>query len=957
MLHRFPRIFRRKNLRLPPDRGKETNPTVERLRRKIADKVAKPKKDAAMNIIEQIKASRIINNKMIEDVKDIKVRLFILDIVISDQISKDLKMSANNTMNETVDVKVNSSGIGTPGKKTEKQCPVKDCSFQCVWKSKMENHLSKIHGIESNGAANTSNSDTVNTTIFNSGLGSPSKTSTQTPETPAQGPKNGKRARDTEDDDDWSEEPNAKKGGKGDRDTSINDNELVEALQEAEDTANKELIEKIMKKAAGEKKFELEEEVEVKEEGTEEKGEKEKPRRADPREFCVFGDIDDSTASILITEEESSERFTTTISSPEKNSLGAVGKMLDGSLEEASYYDIKDHENDRVLLAASRSNEEELRSHVAVLMMKLEKADELREGDKKNIKHLEEILNKKDKKFLEVQKKLASAEKENETWKQIGKEYLSGQNSSSNMVNKDEIQKMKKKLEEITKKLETAEIQKERAVENAKYQKDLADRTQKALVQEQGEHAKTKRKIPCEKTKCEDTKKCPWGHPKENPKKKINRRCDFFNPLTGKGCRKGDSCAFLHIRSTAQELNLPEPVPLLKTEEVKKEEIKKEEPKTPEINATSPLYSFSSQDVRFKKEEDKTNKEEVSMEVDNMDEVKVVGVSTASPNTVDDYKTCEEYQKKLLESRQSSAMTSRRTPFVRAPSPLTIDNNVKIEVSSPSSTIKPSSPHSSLPSPSPSPSPVPTPSQTPSPSPSPTPSPNPHVEQAISIPLSVFNSMTQNLQVPSPIVQKLRQLDSRSPGSLSPASSQGQPQGNQGEWQQLARTQSQDTMSRNQGLTQPGQKTPTWEVFSPESQDCLAQVDQFLKQERLEVTRKQELQAQQARENLNQAQGPSSGNVSNNHMMNPQFFQFMRTMNPPMNPQMAQNSPLLQNMNMNQPMNQFMNQPMNQPMNQQTMSQQDMMAGITMLSNRLQAQQQQQQEQRFQLNQDQKFQF
>ena len=213
----------------------------------------------------------------------------------------------------------------------------------------------------------------------------------------------------------------------------------------------------------------------------------------------------------------------------------------------------------------------------------------------------------------------------------------------------------------------------------------MADKTQAALIQEQGEHAKTKRRIPCTKNKCEDQKKCPWGHKNvvKTPLKDI--KCQYFNPISGKGCRNGKDCRFMHERNAPivqingeeEETNSQEEVPPPPPQNPnKRKRTSSSKSSVSSIKTPKPVPVLENnntfQDNSQKKNSEKTNENQNSqMEIDE-EPIQVIGGTSATPDSQknNDYRECEAYQRKLREQRNQSVFHDvRLSPRNNTPSP------------------------------------------------------------------------------------------------------------------------------------------------------------------------------------------------------------------------------------------------------------------------------------------------
>ena len=130
-----------------------------------------------------------------------------------------------------------------------------------------------------------------------------------------------------------------------------------------------------------------------------------------------------------------------------------------------------------------------------------------------------------------------------EEWKKKGEKFLTG-NASDNT---ESVKLLTEQVRKLSKKVKDMEIIRDRALTQAKENRELATGFRTQLLTEQGAHSKTKRRIPCSDENCSgDQKQCPFGHQRKQRTSKINRPCRYYLPQQGKTCNEGENCRFLH---------------------------------------------------------------------------------------------------------------------------------------------------------------------------------------------------------------------------------------------------------------------------------------------------------------------------------------------------------------------------------------------------------------------------
>ena len=617
-----------------------------------------PELNAAMGLMKKIKIEFENEIRMAGEMCELKFRIFILHHIISDQLSK-CEMAAKNVSSanlssengEAKERSRNGSGSSlpetTPKRKPQaaRYCTVEGCKFECKHKKKMDEHM-KTHEEEPNNSM--AQSESVNTTMFVNGLDSPSKSSTQTPitATPAQSPlgKPGKRNR---------------RGSSGEyptnivtkaakiqldetTDRSLNDdavtNEELVALGDSAEMMNMIKLKASMGTNDTTMYQSMTQETELGIGGTRELSpEPEKPKKEGK-------DFDESELLLAeageyeeVFEEEEKENFITP-----HETMSDMDQVNNNTME-LEDYDAAKMEQLQTALANSRSREEEMTTELAGEKLKNQKLSDLLDQKEKIIKELRELVIKRDMKSLELNESLKKVNEElkkekvtNEEWKKVGKEYLNGTGT-----NKAEVKKLTAKVEKLTKNFNDMTIQKDRAVEMAKNQKELYEKTERALTKEMGDHAKTKRRIPCHKEKCEDQKSCPWGH-KQTGSTQKRRKCDFYQPSSGRGCRNGEDCTFVH--ETPNQAPNTQATP--KTNNKNQNKIKNIPPKI-EVSLPEPSPILANNNVvqEFSQSTPNAEAEESVMEVDES-EVKVVGAKTTSRE--EDYRSCQEYVQRQI---------------------------------------------------------------------------------------------------------------------------------------------------------------------------------------------------------------------------------------------------------------------------------------------------------------------
>ena len=926
------------NSKDPPDGWKKRRNKMS-LRKEI------PEFNAAFEMRNRIKQTITNNVQVTEDICELKFKIFILNHVISEQILKTEKMSANSTLDNS-DVK-NFSDNGTPegtpasGNKDKQRiyCNIPGCKKYRLTMKKMEAHLRDDHNLK-----NVSD-DTVNTTIFNEGVDSPTKHSTQTPATATATPKanitkgKGKRQLSPKQEEEGPATAKMKMDESQVRfePSQVDEEEWSKAAEDVENQHSEtvELLRKVREEGEKAKEVELEETAE-------EEGE-------------TFMDADEEIKRALSPEKEKNPG-----AHDDDESVCLLAQEVT-SLEVSSFedHDGKRQEENEILITELRSNEMELKGQVSRLIMEKESLYDLLDEERNKVKALQEVCIQKDKKINEaevntkdIEKRLNKAENFNEEWKKVGKEYLAGSKS-----NKEGVNDLKKKYETLLKKVETLTIQRDRAIDNANNQKDLADKTQAALVQEQGEHAKTKRRIPCNKPKCEDMKNCPYGHKKDRKNEVL---CTFFNST---GCNKGDSCRFKHVKNdsssgangTKDDLIPPPQTPKnsfsnssTKSKPPQKPTPKNtHKPKPPliKINTPSPVPTLQNNNS-LQEIPSGRNLETEEMEVDEeVRDVKTTedNMKTNKNKVNNDYLECEAYQKKLNEAKGIHSLKVNEIKDQRTPSPDYRSPHDEMTVKTPV-----------LPSPSPSPSPNPTPSGS----------------QMVTIPLITLQKLS-NLQS-SPKTNELQdnklnnnfltnvmkydsnlsvtdtsRANSISPAPVSPAASMNN----------MVRVSTPDLLSvmspGQQDLQREGlQQMPEGGVLvSPLSIQYQALIDKMLKEQRNMVNAQQN-----AQQNVQQIAPPTAHQPMMNlhqqqlHQINQILLQNTQTQN--QGQQQAAMQPQVQHQAHPQQQQQQAASPV-----QPVMNEEEMMAQVRELSRRLMESQNRQQNQQFPNNQESRFKF
>ena len=703
-------IFVRNN-KDPPDKVTSRNTTFKTAQEKKTTRNWTKYAASYKNILQQVESKINKQKNVVNKMNELKFKFFVIDNVVSDcedKINSILKMANNNSVLSDIE----SNNPGTPGgsrKLPEIFCCIEGCDFSCKQKKKMDKHMSLVHS-----------SDTVNTEIFNDGIKSPDKTSTQNGYTLSK-----KRPLS----------PNQKEGAREVKmkieevsSATIAPDETLDDLAQAELSAGAdytELMYQIQQKGEERKRaaaaastggmgendtnssINLGTETSLEESAeTLPTGELEWPTglvteqgnsgSKQSEEYCAFTDSGDissqnqrSASDIsmnLLAEEEEDEKFTTvggdgdeTIHNPHLEEINEMQGEIDSKTAQ---------------LADALSNVEEMKSQVQLLQLKVGKLNEEKEKDANTIRNLQKLVLEKDTKNIknlntikDLNTKVLKAENDNKKWKQMGQDYLLKDNNTvevdklrqsvTEMMKKSD--KLSKKCENLTKKCENLTVEKNKAHANAKESKDLAERNHQALLQEKGDHARTKKQIRCTKEDCTGGKKCPFNHPKSR-KKLVNRVCDFFD--TKNGCNKGDSCAFLHEKkdnvkkennslpppSTTSSTSTspppavtptttpaptptptPNPTPTIQpTPSATSAPNPIPTPKTNTVSNASMNDMFAETVVGG----DNTNKEE-QMEVDIRPTPSTSGQSINPQNSINDYRQCQEYQRRYHGNKPS----------------------------------------------------------------------------------------------------------------------------------------------------------------------------------------------------------------------------------------------------------------------------------------------------------------
>ena len=324
----------------------------------------------------------------------------------------------------------------------------------------------------------------------------------------------------------------------------------------------------------------------------------------------------------------------------------------------------------------------------------LEKDDVISKQDKK-IKDLEAVKDRSEAERSIYHGRNRDLEAENKRlksevtlWKKSGLDYLKG----SDRDNATKIAELTKKVGDLTKLQNDMKIARDKALVQAKENREIAWNYRTQLLQEQGAHAKTKRMIQCTNKDCSgDNKSCPFGHKNnKNPASltKINRQCRFFNPYTGSGCRDGEDCRFLHEKKNESVADIFEESTSgerKKDEVMKKErEVEKKEKKTEKKK--DGIRKKKKEVVLVESDDDKMdvdsviNKDQLggagpgtSRQVDQP-KIKVDPASPIPPPAnfnPEDYLACKEFQNKFMSRpdvkvknspSQSPIMSSSLTP-------------------------------------------------------------------------------------------------------------------------------------------------------------------------------------------------------------------------------------------------------------------------------------------------------
>ena len=709
--------FRRKRERMPPDRGK----------RKKRKKKGWPKKEREGANVQNLKYSKELNaaqaqinrinhisadrQKLCDEFRIMNIKIIVCEKLISDQIASFnpiLKMSdcmssssvdkcveaeasivfsssaANN--NDTLPLKENKKN-GTPSRKPQKtlHCYVPGCVFSCKWLRKLKEHIVDIHG-----------SDSLDSTMFSEGLSSPGKTSTQGPHPLA------KRKFESVDSGTVEPEPTKKKlDEKEFNNITINEtcdeNELTKAAEEAEMTHDM-LLQQVKMKAEA---LKLVENAAERLSGTAENTssgplvtERDPDQSSQHVSNFIWSDSGVPTqkeAEIELEESVPEDTFVSMDNNSMSQTLLGSPKMTVASEMDSLLSQV---ESLQKLLAHSKSSETELENRCAGQGFKIEKLkqdlEEARAANR-NLKDAADANANKVKELRamnkEINAKNQNLEKQAKEWKVLGEQFMLKDVAKEEA----EISKMKKEMAAMAKKIENLTIAKNRAEESAKANRELSHMTNEAYTMEKGNHARTKKQIPCSNPDCEGGKTCEYGHGKASAaakaaagsgRKKINKKCKYFNIWTGLGCNKED-CLFIHDTTKVGARK-----------------------KVSNNSSSSASVSEVSKRDMFEETKEDAEKMDVDVVVEDQqqkkkEEVKVIGAKTATlaGDRLEDYKSCEVYQKRYLEASKVN-QPSQKTPNGAEP------RSAAVPVT-PTLTIPPKSPV--LPSPTPSPTPVPQP--------------------------------------------------------------------------------------------------------------------------------------------------------------------------------------------------------------------------------------------------------
>ena len=441
------------------------------------------------------------------------------------------EMATNNmNNNEVVQKKVE-----TPRRTRERIfCEVEGCPYDAAYPKVMKKHMEEIHGISGDSINNSS--------MFRNGLDE-GKTSTQGNSSGAEGSTN-KKKRDRNDGSDVEDEPAASKPKMTD---SLTESELIEMSAQADSV---ELLHQIEQKALMEEKA---------------RKDLESAPMNRPHSYCVFTDTGDTETqdSQNTTQYNSvaSELVPEDVYEDAEDGNGGVDKFINPNMDDSvslldappAIDDIAELEEEveakKVSLESTLSKLMESENHVRILEYKVESVRGDNTTKQKTIDDLNIVISNKDTVIVDQGKKIKDLEHEVKkmsgelaVWKEAGQKYLK---DSSSKENTEKLINLTKKVSEMTKQMSDNNIVKERALVQAKENRELANNFRTQLLQEQGAHAKTKRSIPCSNRDCSgDKKQCPFGHHQGKRTSKINRPCRFFSAAGG--CNEGNDCRFLH---------------------------------------------------------------------------------------------------------------------------------------------------------------------------------------------------------------------------------------------------------------------------------------------------------------------------------------------------------------------------------------------------------------------------
>ena len=450
-------------MREPPDKGGGTVKDWKMRRwniKKTAEEMTE-ELNAAAELINQIQCKQ--NQCVIGEttVKELKLKLFIIENTVSDLNDKLVKMAPKPNANDTAPINVNNVSDNneepiTPGRKMrELKCSEEGCSFTCVRKDKMKRHVDGEHG-------SSSMNSTMTTDFKNL---SPSSCSTQASYMATPTPNNNKRK--LEDDDEGEElEPEKSKKKIDPNETTVDESELSKAAEEAElehkALEDAKLIEMIKKKHAEDsKKREADTKASIEAaadavkaaEGTsivltgkvEDRQALKNPfvdtvdsqtgEGDDQESFSLLqnNDQDDKKLGELIPEDDDADELYVTLTGGE-SSTGVGGVTADQEL-------IKQVEDLEAMLVESKSDNKEKANTIAIMMIKMEKLQEKLEDSKKENSYLRGLVR-------DHKANIQSLQRQNKEWKMMGEEYLLKEDKDE----KEEISKLKKKVAELTKK-------------------------------------------------------------------------------------------------------------------------------------------------------------------------------------------------------------------------------------------------------------------------------------------------------------------------------------------------------------------------------------------------------------------------------------------------------------------------------------------------------------------------